>query len=49
MVTRSQGDLPKDIEVIRTILKNNDGNAGVELQALEPGILRCGEEVVIGN
>jgi uncharacterized protein YcbX len=49
MVTRSQGDLPKDIEVIRTILKNNDGNAGVELRALEPGTLRCGEEVVIGS
>lgn len=49
MVTRSQGDLPKDIEVIRTILKNNDGNAGVELRALESGTIRCGEEVVVGN
>jgi len=49
MVTRSQSDLPKDTEVIRTILKNNDGNAGVELRALEPGTLRCGEEVLIEN
>ena len=47
MVTRSQGDLPKDTEVIRTIVKNNDGNAGVELRALESGSLRCGDEVVI--
>lgn len=29
MVTRHQDDLPKDVEVIKTILKNNDGNAGV--------------------
>jgi len=48
MVTRNQGDLPKDIEVIRTILKNNDGNAGVELKALEAGTIRSGDEVVIG-
>ena len=49
MVTRYQGDLPKDIEVIRTILKNNDGNAGVELRALESGTLRSGDEVAIIN
>ena len=49
MVTRHQGDLPKDIEVIKTILKNNDGNAGVELRALEAGTLRGGDEVVIGS
>ena len=47
MVTRSQGDLPKDTEVIRTIVKNNDGNAGVELRALESGSLGCGDEVVL--
>ena len=49
MVTRRQGDLSKDIEVIRTILKNNDGNAGVELRALESGTLRSGDEVVISH
>ncbi len=49
MVTRRQGDLPKDIEVIQTILKNNDGNAGVELRALNSGTIRIGDEVVIGS
>jgi uncharacterized protein YcbX len=49
MVTRRQGDLPKDIEVIRTVLKNNDGNAGVELRALESGTIRCGDDVAIGS
>ncbi len=49
MVTRRQGDLPKDMEVIRTVLKNNDGNAGVELRALESGTVRCGDDVAIGR
>jgi uncharacterized protein YcbX len=49
MVTRRQGDLPKDIDVIRTILKNNAGNAGVELRALESGTLRSGDEVEISD
>lgn len=49
MVTRRQGDLPKDVEVIKTILKNNNGNAGVELRALQPGIVSSGDEVFIGS
>ena len=49
MVTRCQGDLPKDIEAIRAILKNNDENAGVELRALESGTVRCGDEIVVGS
>jgi len=49
MVTRHQGDLAKDIDVIRTILKYNDGIAGVELRALAPGTLHSGDAVVIGS
>ena len=45
MVTREQDGLPRDIEVIRTVLKSNDGNAGVELRALEAGVLSRGDEV----
>ena len=45
MVTRAQDGLPQDIEVIRTVLRNNDGNAGVELRALEVGTLKRGDEV----
>ncbi len=48
MVTRPQGDLPKDVEVIRTIAKNNNGNVGVELRALESGTLYSGDDVVVG-
>jgi uncharacterized protein YcbX len=45
MVTRGQGDLPLDTGVIRTVLKYNDGNAGVALQTPDTGILYSGAEV----
>jgi len=45
MVTREQSGISRDVEVLRTILKNNDGNAGVELRALETGLLSCGDRV----
>lgn len=47
MVTRHQGDLSRDTEVIRTILKSNEGNAGVALKALDSGMLRRGAEVEV--
>jgi uncharacterized protein YcbX len=47
MVTRAQEDLPRDTEVIRTILKSNHGNAGVALQCPISGVLRCGAEVEV--
>jgi uncharacterized protein YcbX len=49
MVTRPQGDLPKDVEVIRTIAKNNSGNAGVELETSGSGIVHSGDDAVIGG
>lgn len=45
MTTRGQEDLPRDIEVIRTILKNNDGNAGVALRSRGSGVINSGAEV----
>lgn len=42
MVTRCQGGLPRDPEVIRTILKSNNGIAGVALKTLDSGTLHCG-------
>jgi uncharacterized protein YcbX len=45
MVTRDQGDLPRDPEVVRRIYKANDGNAGVAMRALGTGRLQCGDEV----
>jgi len=47
MVTRGQGELPRATEVIRTILKSNDGNAGVALKTRDSGILRCGGKVEV--
>jgi len=47
MVALSQGDLPRDTEVIRTILKSNDGRAGVALKTLDSGMLRCGAKVEV--
>lgn len=50
MVTRAQGDLPRDTDVIRAVFKNNDGNAGVALKTQDSGRLCCGAkvEVLIG-
>ena len=47
MVALAQGDLPRDAELIRTILKNNDGRAGVALKALESGIVHRGAKVEV--
>jgi len=47
MVALGQGDLPRDTDVIRTILKSNDGRAGVALKALGSGMVRCGSNVEV--
>ena len=35
MVIRPQGDLPDDVQVLRTTLDHNEGNAGVELRGCQ--------------
>lgn len=47
MVTRDQGELPRDVKVIRTIVQQNEGRAGVAMEALAPGLLRRGAEVSV--
>jgi len=47
MVALAQGDLPRDTEIIRTIVKNNDGRAGVALKTLDSGIVRSGAKVEV--
>lgn len=47
MVALGQGDLLRDTEVIRTILKSNDGRAGVALKTSDSGVLRCGAKVEV--
>ncbi len=47
MVALGQGQLPRDIEVIRTILKSNEGRAGVALKTLDSSMVACGAEVEV--
>lgn len=47
MTTRPQGDLPRDSEVMQTIMQSNEGCGGIELRALEAGSLRHGDPVVL--
>ncbi len=47
MVARGQGDLPRDTKVNRTILKSNDGRAGVALKTMDFAMLRCGANVEV--
>ena len=47
MVALAQGDLPRDTDVIRTILKSNEGRAGVALKTLDSGMVQCGAKVEV--
>lgn len=47
MVALAQGDLPRDTDVIRMILKSNEGRAGVALKTMDSGMLRCGVDVKV--
>ena len=49
MTTRGQGDLSKNSDIIKTIVKNNEGNAGIELGIREPGTVRDGSQVSFMN
>jgi MOSC domain-containing protein len=47
MTTVSQGDLPKDPEVLRTVVQRNAGNVGVLASVIRSGKVRRGDAVVI--
>lgn len=47
MVALAQGDLPRDTGIIRTILKSNEGRAGVALKTPNSGVVRCGDMVEV--
>jgi uncharacterized protein YcbX len=47
MTTVSQGDLPKDPDVLRTIVQRNAGNVGVLASVLRGGRIRRGDAVVV--
>jgi uncharacterized protein YcbX len=47
MTTLSQGDLPKDPNVLRTAVQNNQGNVGVYAAVLRGGRIRRGDAVAV--
>ena len=47
MVALGQADLPRDTAVIRTILKSNEGRAGVALRTTDSGVVRFGATVEV--
>lgn len=47
MTTLPQGDLPGDLGILRTAVKNNDAHVGVYATLLQDGIIRCGDPVYL--
>lgn len=47
MVALQQNSLPRDTDVIRTILKSNKGRAGVALRTPETSVVHCGAKVEV--
>lgn len=47
MTTLAQGDLPKDPEVLRSIVRNNAGSFGVYASVIKPGRINIGDRIVI--
>ena len=47
MVTLAQGDLPKDIGVLRTAARHNDTHVGVYASVVTGGRLRAGDPVSV--
>jgi uncharacterized protein YcbX len=47
MTTLSQGDLPKDPNVLRTVVQQNQGNVGVLASVLRGGRVRRGDAVAV--
>jgi uncharacterized protein YcbX len=47
MTTVSQGDLPKDPDILRTVVQRNAGNVGVLAAVIRGGTIRRGDAVVV--
>ncbi|SFE89851.1 MOSC domain-containing protein [Alteribacillus iranensis] len=47
MTTLPQGDLPNDLNVLRSAVKENDGNIGIYANVLQSGTIHIGDRVTI--
>ncbi|WP_336259429.1 MOSC domain-containing protein [Pseudogracilibacillus sp. SE30717A] len=47
MTTLAQVDLPNDINVLKTLVRENNGNFGVYAEIKRPGHLKVGDEMNI--
>lgn len=47
MTTQPQGDLPKDVSILKTAAKHNDANVGVYTTVIRGGILHRGDSVTL--
>ncbi|MCS6926664.1 MAG: MOSC domain-containing protein, partial [Candidatus Binatia bacterium] len=45
MTTLSQGDLPKDPRILRTVVQHSNHHAGVYATVTQPGVVRVGDAV----
>jgi MOSC domain-containing protein YiiM len=47
MTTLPQGDLPRDLGILRTAARHNDAQVGVYATVVQEGIIRRGDPVVL--
>ncbi len=47
MTTQAQGELPKDVGILKTAAKHNDANVGVYTTVVQGGILHRGDKVAL--
>ncbi|HLS67268.1 MAG TPA: MOSC N-terminal beta barrel domain-containing protein [Pseudogracilibacillus sp.] len=47
MTTLAQGDLPHDINVLKTIVRENSGNVGIYAEVIQPGPVTIHDDIVV--
>lgn len=45
MTTLAQGDLPKDTNVLKSIVKHNEGSFGVYASVVKKGEIKIGDQI----